>query len=241
MNKATRIFYINNPAPQFHNFFFPVDADFFDRCDEDCPHMKTDRLMWVTKIYGIVLEKNGYADFLMGTDQLQCRKQIALDIFKKFRGFRLALNPYVETTPPDLKEAFDAYLGLAPEIRIVPTVEWVHSPEISYCPKCGRLDINSLTVTTPYRSIRKGDRWEMGREYVRQPGEGYLIPRSIISNHDSIYIGGRILITERLKNYIEFKQYTNVDMLEYGEIIEDIPYTEPTNDAILAKIWENSS
>lgn len=232
---------MGHPPHGLHNWFWFPDPEFYDACDEDCIFDRSGNYTWVSNLFPILYEANGGADFVKGTDHLQCLEHIAKDIAGKFRGFRLAKNYIHPKLRSKDRRFYEQYLGLAAEIRIVPRPEWVDQPEFKSCPKCGRLRIHSTTVSTEFSSIRQGDGWIWGREYERKPGEGYLIPRSIIGNHDAIYIQGRTLLTERLKNYIEFKQYTNVDLLEYGEIVEDIPYTEPTNDAILAKLWENSS
>ncbi|MBA4294293.1 hypothetical protein C0431_15140 [bacterium] len=236
-----KLYHIDHIGQALHHFFWFPDPEFYTECDEVCVFSDSNRFSWVSNLFPIIEQENGLADFLMGTSHVQCRVEIARDLASRFRGLRLAKNYYPPNVIKEFQEIYEQYLGIAADIRIVPRLEWVDQPDYKSCPKCGRFYLHSKTVTSPISSIKVGGRWELGREYERKPGEGYLIPRSIIGNHDAIYLQGRTLLTERVKNYIEFKQYTNVDLLEYGEIVEDIPYTEPTNDAILAKLWENPS
>ena len=93
------------------------------------------------------------------------------------------------------------------------TIELVRS-----CDKCGRQEFKFLGIEEPPHEEKVGDRWEMVARRPRKPGMGVILPRSAIGKNDFFDYGNNFhMCTQRAKEYIEARKWTNIEFLEYGK------------------------
>ena len=96
------------------------------------------------------------------------------------------------------------------------TLELVRS-----CEKCGRREYKYLGIEEPPHEEKVGERWEMVPRRPRQPGMGVILPQSAVGDNDFFDYGNNFhMCTQRAKDYIESREWTNIEFVEYGEIID---------------------
>jgi len=161
-------------------------------------------------------------DFMTAIDLFLARSPIAEELAGHFKGIEpreivvgWRRGSSVKYNGPELKE-----LWMPLKIPFNPegsTLELVRS-----CDKCGRREYKYLGIEEPPHEEKIEDRWEMVARRPRKPGMGVILPESALQGCDFFDYGNNFhMCTARAKEYIESRGWTNIEFIEYGEVIED--------------------
>ena len=163
---------------------------------------------------------NEVPDFVFGM-YIICRKSIALELKKNFNGldyldFQWTENPK-EIIAKDKKR-----------------LKWLPNEKVELCALISKVDFPYLSQSTLELGI-SGQTGESGwiKKIIgsaslkgttitpREEGKGIFFSEDIVSNYDFFTAekSSILLCTERVKKFIEYEKYSNVFLLEVGEII----------------------
>ena len=162
-------------------------------------------------------------DFISADGHLVARREVAEELASRFTQ--------IQPTPLTVSEPKrgEAVRYKGPELlELHVSFRVAFNPSISSltlrtcCQGCGRVDYDVEGVELPRREVKIGDRWEMVNREPRKPGQGVILFEEDLDGRDFFTYGRWLpLCTERAKDYIEDRGWTNVSFTEYGEVVPE--------------------
>ena len=160
---------------------------------------------------------------MTGIDVILVREDAGLELAAAFEGIDL-LDVVIEPPKQKVAATYDGppvkEVWMPLKVPFNPdrsTLELVRS-----CDKCGRQEFKFLGIEESPHEEKVGDRWEMVARRPRKPGMGVILPRSAIGKNDFFDYGNNFhMCTQRAKKYIEANKWTNIEFLEYGEVVDE--------------------
>lgn len=159
-------------------------------------------------------------DFMTTGNFLVARREVAEELASNFTQIRLSPIVVSESKPrykgPEMLE-----LELPFVVPFNPNISTLRMG--SFCRHCGRVRYEVEGIELRAREVKIGERWEMVDPEPRKPGQGVIVFERDLDGRDFFTFGWDWfrLCTQRAKDHIEERGWTNVSFTEYGEVVPE--------------------
>jgi hypothetical protein len=176
-------------------------------------------------------EPGRHGDFMSGPGPIKlATRPIAEELRDTFEGLEIKqVLMRKGTRQPEMQGIPGTAIYEGPELveiwikHSLSIVETKHTFPTQTCPACTRTRISNWSGVAhgPLADLEDG-RSVMKLPEPRQPGKGVFIKESQMQGEDFIRFGRFLpLCTQRVKEFIEARGWTNIEFFEYGDVVPD--------------------